>query len=294
LRAGAARALIAPAVGGAIAAFEWNGAPILRPTRAQALAAGTVREFACYPLVPFSNRIANATLRWDGDAFALPRYLPAEPHAIHGNGWQRAWQIVEADSGHALLELVHEPTGEHAREWPFAFRARQALALVDNALTLRLDIFNTGDTTFPFGLGWHPFFPRSAAMELEIRTGGVWLTDATRLPTQHAAVPPDWDFTTPRTIGTTTVDNCFTGWRTPAVVRWPERGLAVEVSADSACDHLVVFIPQDRDFIAVEPVTHMTDAFNRAAIGQQDTGTRLLAPQAGFSCTMRLSIVPTH
>lgn len=293
LRAGEARVLVAPAVGGALAAFEWNGTAILRPTRPESLATGAVREFACYPLVPFSSRIAEATLHWDGDAFALPRYLPAEPHAIHGNGWQRAWDIVEVGSDHALLQLAHEPVGEHAHEWPFPFRARQAFALVDNALTLRLDIFNTGERTFPFGLGWHPFFPRSTAMELEIRTGGVWLTDATRLPTRHAAVPPDWDFTRRRTVGATVVDNCFTGWRAPAIIRWPERALAVEMSADAACDHLVVFIPQDRDFIAVEPVTHMTDAFNRAAVGQQDTGTRRLEPRAAFSCTMRLSIVPT-
>jgi galactose mutarotase-like enzyme len=45
-------------------------------------------------------------------------------------------------------------------------------------------------------------------------------------------------------------------------------------------------------FIAVEPVTHMTDAFNRAAAGRPDTGTQLLAPRTAFSCTMRFSIVP--
>jgi aldose 1-epimerase len=54
----------------------------------------------------------------------------------------------------------------------------------------------------------------------------------------------------------------------------------------------VVFIPPGRDFLAVEPVTHMTDAFNRAAAGQADTGTRLLAPGRTFSCTMRISVSP--
>ncbi len=286
--------LIAPAVGGAIAAFEWNSEAILRPTSPKALADRVVRDFGCYPLVPYSNRIADATLHWGGQRFALPRYLPAEPHAIHGNGWQRPWEVVDADSGHALLVLRHAPAGKHAHEWPFPFHATQAFTVVDNTLTLRLDILNTGSETFPFGLGWHPFFARSKAMELQMRTRGVWLTDATHLPTQHVSVPPEWDFAALRVIGTTTVDNCFTGWQSPAVLRWPERALAVEVSADAASDHLVVFIPQDSDFIAVEPVTHMTDAFNRAAIGQKDTGTRLLAPQATFSCTMRLSVVPAH
>ena len=187
LRAGPARACIVPAVGGALAAFDWNGEPILRPTSPEAIARGVVRELACYPLLPFSNRIAAATLRWEGDTFALARYLATEPHAIHGNGWQRAWNIVEHDAGHASLELIHDAVGARAYEWPFAFRARQEFALVDSALTLRLDLLNIDQRPFPFGLGWHPYFPRSTDLELGFRAAGVWLTDATRLPTLHAA-----------------------------------------------------------------------------------------------------------
>ena len=63
-------------------------------------------------------------------------------------------------------------------------------------------------------------------------------------------------------------------------MRWPDRGLTAAINADAACQYLVVFIPPDCDYLAIEPVTHMTDAFNRAAAGQSDTGTRLLAPGA--------------
>jgi aldose 1-epimerase len=294
LRAGPARVVLAPAVGGAIAAFDWNGEAILRPTRADALATGAVREFACYPLIPFSNRIAAATLHWDGQAYRLPRYLPGEPHAIHGNGWQRAWTVLEHGSARALLELEHDAAGEHAGEWPFPYRARQVFELAAETLTLRLDIMNSGDRTFPFGLGWHPFFPRSPGTELGFTARCVWHTDTTRLPTRCDAVPSAWDFMVPRPVATTTLDNCFCGWQPPAVVRWPTRRLAVELSADAACDHLVVFIPEGGDFIAVEPVTHMTDGFHRAAAGMPDTGTRLLAPGASFSCTMRFSVAKTR
>jgi aldose 1-epimerase len=294
LRAGPARVVLAPAVGGAIAAFEWNDEPILRPTPSAALGTRAVREFACYPLIPFANRIADAALRWDGQVNPLPRYLPDEPHAIHGNGWQRSWTVFEHRPARVLLELVHDAAGERAVEWPFPYHARQALELGDQTLTLRLEITNTGDRTFPFGLGWHPFFPRAAGTELEFTAGGVWHTDATRLPTRCDAVPPTWNFTTSRPVASTTLDNCFCDWQPPAVVRWPERRLAVELDADPACDHLVVFIPEGRDFLAVEPVTHMTDAFHRAAAGAKHTGTRLLAPGASFSCTMRFSVANTR
>jgi aldose 1-epimerase len=77
------------------------------------------------------------------------------------------------------------------------------------------------------------------------------------------------------------------------VIRWPERRLAVEVDAGSACRHLVVFIPRGRDYLAVEPVSHMTDAFNRAeraASAASESGARALAPGETFSCTMRISV----
>jgi len=56
LRAGAARAVIAPAIGGSIAAFECDGDPILRPTPEQALAAGAVRSFSCFTATGGSGR----------------------------------------------------------------------------------------------------------------------------------------------------------------------------------------------------------------------------------------------
>jgi aldose 1-epimerase len=291
LRSGAARLVLAPKIGGAIAAYEWNGQPVLRPTSAEALAAEDVRGFASYPLVPFSNRIAGAQLRWNGRAYPLERFLPGETHAIHGNGWRRAWSIVEAGPAHATLELVHAAT-EPAHEWPFAYRARQRFELEPTALALKLSIVNESDKAFPFGLGWHPFFPRNAHTVLGFAAAGVWRTDATRLPLELERIAPAFDFSAARPIAATAMDNCFAGWRPPATIAWPDRALAVTISADESCAYLVVFIPPNGDYLAVEPVTHMTDAFNRADAGQRDTGTRLLAPGGRFSCTMRLSVTP--
>lgn len=287
LRAGAARVVIAPDTGGAIAAYEWRGLAVLRPSAPGRRAAN---DFASYPLVPFSNRIANATLRWRGSTYPLPRYLAGHPHAIHGNGWQRAWRVVEQAATHATLELTHDAAGARALEWPFAYRARQTFVLEENALALTLAIENTGSSAFPFGLGWHPYFPRTPATVLSFEAQDVWLTDATHLPTRRERVPAAWDFSLPRPIGDAALDHCFAGWRPPATLSWPERGLAATISADPACDRLVVYVPRASDYLAVEPVTHMTDAFNRAAAGEADTGTRVLAPGEAFSCTMHLSV----
>jgi aldose 1-epimerase len=297
LSAGSARVVIAPAIGGSIAAFQFGGEAILRPTAERALAEGAVRDFACFPLIPFSNRIADATLHWAGREYRLTRYLDAEPHAIHGNGWQRTWRVTRRESSRLAIELEHDASGARAREWPFPYRARQRFTLVADALAvtleLGLDIENTGGDAFPFGLGWHPYFGRDRETELGFAAHGVWHTDRSRLPTRVGALPPQWNFDSPRRLGASTLDNCFAGWRPPATVRWPAPKLTAKIAADRACGYLVVFVPSDtsegRSFFALEPVTHMTDAFNRAS-EDRDTGTRVLAPGASFSCTMSISV----
>jgi len=290
---------IAPGVGGAIASYEWQGRDVLRRTSDAALADGKVRQFACYPLLPFSNRIADATLFWDGKPHVLRRYIDEERHAIHGNGWQRSWRVQSRNASSAVLVLDHDAQDERRVEWPFPYSAVHSVSLAADALTLQLDIENSGTAPFPFGLGWHPYFPRNERTELAFSAGGVWLTQETQLPTDVGTADAFGDFRDLRRIGTAAIDNCFFDWTPPARVAWPDRAMAIAIDADPACDRLVVFIPPGKDFLALEPVTHMTDAFNRAAetttAVDAATGRRVLAPGERFSCTMRISasqIVP--
>jgi len=295
---GVARVALLPAVGGAIAAFAWRGRDVLRPMPAAAIAAGNVRLAACYPLVPYSNRIRDARLRFGGAAHALARNFGDHPHAIHGVGWQRAWRVGRSDAANACLRYTHDPRGDDARAWPWPFTATQTFALGNDAdgarLAVTLTLANTGTTTFPFGLGWHPFFPRDSATTLRFEARDVALNDATQLPVRRVAATGAWSFASARNPGRATLDNVFAGWRGQAALA-AEDGTATTLAADSACDRLVVYAPEGRDFIAVEPVTHDTDAFNRAADGEPGTGMRALGPGQAFSCTMRIAVAtPRH
>jgi len=289
---------IAPDIGGSIAAFQWRGHDVLRPADRDARNAGNVRQYACYPLVPYSNRIASATLRLrDGTTHNLARNFGDHPHAIHGVGWQRPWSVEIAEPAYALLSLQHNCAHEGAVAWPFSFRATHAMALSSQSrtatLTMTLTLTNVDTRAFPFGLGWHPFFPRNRGTVLGFRAAGVWKTDATRLPTRLVRIPDSMCFDPPRAIDGAVLDHVFTGWDGHASLTQPEHGYRVILEADRSCDHLVVFVPSDRDYFAVEPVTHMTDAFNCYARGDEHTGTRILRPGKAYSCTMRI-VVSLH
>src|SRR3954454_4697944 len=128
-----ARVVLAPGIGGAIAAFRCGGVDVLRPSAAAALAAGDVRGLACYPLVPYSNRIADAILHFAGQRYVLARNFGDHPHAIHGVGWQRPWTVVDAAPDRAMLGFAHRPDTDDARAaWPCPFDATHAMHVTGN------------------------------------------------------------------------------------------------------------------------------------------------------------------
>jgi aldose 1-epimerase len=297
LRTSHAVLAVAPELGGALTSLVVDGTPILRPTSAATLAAHDVTGTACYPLVPYSNRIRDATLHFAGRTFPLARNFGAHPHSIHGVGWQRPWSVETSSSTSVRLALVHAARGDDARAWPWPFRATQTFHLTDGihagarctTLVATLTLANAGSAPFPFGLGFHPFFARSAATRLRFHADRVWRNDATQLPKSRVALPPAWRFETPRTLDTGGLDNVFTGWRGTATIADDAMKRAVTLHADHALAFVVVYAPGDADFVAVEPVSHETDAFNRSAAGASDTGLRILPPGAAFSCTMRIA-----
>jgi aldose 1-epimerase len=117
----------------------------------------------------------------------------------------------------------------------------------------------------------------------------VWENDATQLPVRRIAVPAAWPFADARSLAGLAIDNVFTGWSGRADVTNSSTGVRATLAADRACGFLVVYAPPRADFIALEPVTHETDAFNRSAAGANDVGFRTLGPGCSFSCTMRIA-----
>ena len=88
---------LAPASGGAVARFAVDGVDVLRPMAGADIASGRGNNAALYPLVPFSNRIRDGRLAFEGEQFQLARNWPGVGHPMHGDGWAHAWDVVRSD-----------------------------------------------------------------------------------------------------------------------------------------------------------------------------------------------------
>jgi aldose 1-epimerase len=286
LRAGRAQLGVAPGIGGSIAYYRWvDGArkhDWLRPATDADLAAGTADRLACFPLVPFSNRIREGCFQFGGHAIHLPLNQWPQPHAEHGHGWQAAWRVVARAADWLALEYEHP-----ADAWPFPYRVRQDFVLAEDELRVTLSVENRGREPMPVGLGLHPYFPRTARCRLSAEVEAMWATDAEVMPTALTGADPRLGAGDGLPVAGTALDNAFTGWRRRATILWPEHNARILIDADAPLDFLVVYSPAGEDFFCVEPVSHCTDAFNLAAQGRCDTGMLTLQPGAGLPATVR-------
>ena len=270
LSAGDSRLVLAPAIGGSIASWVRGARPLLRPMQPDALEAGLPRGLGSYPLFPFSGRVAGRRFTWDNVTYELAALMNG--HAIHGCGWQEAWQVEDADRRQAMLRLDHAPNAL----WPFAFLATQRFRWEADRLVCDLMIENRHTRPAPVGFGLHPYFPRSPSTRLRFSAGHVWHNGADGISSVRSVPPAKWDFREGRSVGSDFVDNCFGDWGGVAVIDYPDLGYRLRIEADDVLRHLVVFVPEGQDFFAVEPVANMGDAINRIG-AEPDQGMVVLA-----------------
>ncbi|MGI9507619.1 MAG: aldose 1-epimerase, partial [Geminicoccaceae bacterium] len=87
----------------------------------------------------------------------------------------------------------------------------------------------------------------------------------------------------------TNLDHDFTGGEVAAVLHWPSSGMRLLIDADPIFRHVVVFVPPERNYLCVEPVTHVANAVNLANAGYDNTGLRVLQPGETLCGSMRFS-----
>jgi len=273
LHAGALRLAVRPDLGGSIAGLWHRDTPILRSTAPSELK--NARLSGCFPLVPYSNRLAYRKFRWKGRDYTTQPNFGDSPHSVHGVGWMKPWEVGNHTAIDVELKLDHAGD-EH---WPFAFEAVQHFSLTPQSLVAQMIITNTADIAQPVGLGWHPYFPKRARSRLHIELSDRWDSDAEHLPVRRVTQPGiDAD------VAHLDFDNGFEGWKGPARIRDEKFSLQLR----SNLPYLVVYTPQDKDYFCVEPVSHVGNAIHMADPAAH--GLRTLQPGESFEATMTLDV----
>jgi aldose 1-epimerase len=251
LRAGAARAVLLPEAGGAVAALEHAGRALLLPVPP---GGDPNRGFhGGFFMAPWTNRLDAGRLVVAGVEHRMPVNRPEENTAIHGFLREMAWEVQDATADRAVLVCRFDRA-------PFKGEARIEALLAPDGFTLAMALTNQAAVATPMGFGWHPYFPRPAGTRLAAAARTVFGRDARNL-----AIAPR-----PSTgvLGGDGVldgmDTHFAGWDGTARIDWPDGAGLVLRATGAWVSNLQVFAPRGGGALAVEPVSHAPDAPNRA------------------------------
>ncbi|MBX3607003.1 MAG: aldose 1-epimerase [Piscinibacter sp.] len=284
---------LVPSLGGGVARWDWLGGgaewPLWRPWDG----VGEDRyRLASFAMLPWSNRISRGGFEQHGRWVPMAPNRAGEPYPIHGDGWLQAWTLERPAAGVAELRLASRRHGGS----PYEYDALQRFELVDGGLVQSVTVTHRGADALPYGLGLHPWFPRTSRCSVTAHVDGVWLSGSDPIPTRHVtALPPDWDLNlgAPMRAGAL-IDNGYTGWDGAATIAWPEHGLALQVTMEPlqtpqgprAPAYCLVFRPPagtpHGEAFCFEPITQPIDAFHLAG------RPGLVDLAAGESLTLRV------
>ena len=288
LRTGNLELLLNPAIGGSISRFDWHGEgpgpfPLMRGCHSDRT---NVLEAACFPLVPFVNRIRDSRFTFRGREVVLQPNMAGDPSVLHGQGWLAKWHLLFSSDTEAELVFEH-PAGE----WPWTYEARQHFAIDERGLTVRLSCFNTSTDPMPCGLGLHPYFNCGPMTVLGTHVSDAWEIDGHVLPTHKVPATGRFDLEARHVCGQD-LDHGFGGWSGKARISDPDWPVELLMSSPDA-HFFQLYSPKSGGLFVAEPVTHANAALNAPEDEWPDLGVRVLDPGGEMDLVMRIDVRPS-
>ncbi len=273
------------------ACIEGQWQDIMRPTPAEILEGTNSSKFSSYTLAPWSNRIPNGQFRFMGSDHQLRINSPKEQTARHGDVQDRAWKVVNHGS---FLECSFDSSWYPDINFPFPFAMTITHTLRKSMYITEMTLTNTGSSPMPAGMGIHPYFlRRSHTPKLRFNAEHIYLTDSSNVPKKAAEpIPERFDFTKLKPLDDHGIDHVYQGWDGILELVWED--ITLNLEASEIFEHFVLFTAAPDQTIALEPISHATNAFNLAEQGIENTGHRVLAPQESLTGDIWIWIEPTE
>ncbi len=227
-------------------------------------------------LFPFPNRIKDGAYHFGEKSYQLEINDTVFNNAIHGLVHDRSFTLQKeiANTERAELELGYRADGSHPG-FPFAYELRLKYSFSNQGeASLGFELINTGEQSFPFGLGWHPYFASSdlAKSVLSMDALDHFICPERMIPEEKEAAGLADQFA----IGEQAFDDGYSLVRPACSFETPDYHLSLSFETQEE-SYLQIYTPPHRRSMAIEPMTCVTDAFNNG-IGLEvlDPGDRYL------------------
>jgi aldose 1-epimerase len=237
--------------------------------------------YASAILFPFANRIKDGAYKFNNETYQFDINEKGLNNALHGLVYNKTFKIInsETNDDFASVVLAYQENNKIAG-FPYTYTIQLEYILTQSTLSLKVEIKNTDSETFPFTLGWHPYFLSSDLYKSlfifdsnkKIKLDNRNITESIEANENVGSFE----------IKSQTMDDCYILNTNKVEFQTPKYNLSINSSEEDS--FLQLYTPPHKNTIAIEPTTGVSDSFNNGI------GLKTLKPQESYHVEWNLEI----
>ncbi|OAD45326.1 aldose 1-epimerase [Polaribacter atrinae] len=238
--------------------------------------------YASSILFPFANRIKDGKYSFNNEDFQLEKNQKEEQNALHGFVYNKTFKVIdkEASATNAKITLEYN---ENLRNdgFPYTYSIQVTYIFTNDGLDLSVTVRNTDAKTFPFTLGWHPYFisDNLAESSLNFDCDQKLIIGDRNITTGSETVNSIINLD----IEKKQLDDCWGLNSDKVQFKTPKYQLNFQSSVKD--NFLQAYTPPRLNTIAIEPTTGVSNSFNNKI------GLQTLDPNDKYSIVWKINII---
>lgn len=236
--------------------------------------------YASSILFPFANRIKDGAYTFQNNAHQFNINEVDKNNALHGLVYNKKFEVLDLKSNESFASVKFIYT-EHNQSigFPFEYSIQLEYILSESTLNLKVNITNTSTKSFPFTLGWHPYFISKNLSEshLKFNSSKKLVFDDRMITSKTEDIK-----TISVKIENKQLDDCWILDEPEVIFETPEYHLKILSTEKSS--FLQTYTPPRKNTIAIEPTTGVSDSFNNKI------GLQTLKPNETYKLTWTLKL----
>ncbi len=238
-------------------------------------------SYASSILFPFVSRVQAGKYSFQGKDYQLD-CNQADENALHGLVYNKNFKLIEKqENTHNCSVTIGYKETKKSKGFPFMFEIYITYILTKKQISLSVQIKNTDTKSYPFTLGWHPYFisDNLSKSSLSFKSDKKITFDENLITKEIVYSKSPEIFK----IEDKQLDDCFIlnanniGFTTPSY--------QIEITTDLEDNYLQMYTPPGFSLIAIEPMTGISNSFNNKI------GLQVLEPNASYSLTWKIKLI---
>ena len=238
------------------------------------------KSYASSILFPFASRIENGKYTFNNKEYELD-CNDSNKNALHGLIYNKTFKVVKViENPNFSSVTINYKENQKIKGFPFKYSIALTYTLYEDEIALSVTIRNIDKTSFPFTLGWHPYFITDALSKsiLKFKSDQKIKFNNNLITQKVIDEKTEKEFK----IENKQFDDCFI--LNTDTVEFITPNHQIEITTNQLENYLQLYTPKDLPLIAIEPMTGISNSFNNKI------GLQTLAPNQSHSVSWNVKL----